>query len=109
MRAEALYAASLTFAQAIGDRRPAAILLNDLGEMALHRGDMQRALTLHLDALALARVLGDQRAIARLLNGLRAVARTAGDLGLPPPTLKKVLRSTSAWTTSAGWHGRCTA
>jgi predicted ATPase/transcriptional regulator with XRE-family HTH domain len=81
VRAEVLYAASLTLAQAIGDRRLVAILLNDLGEMALHRGDTQHALTLHREALALARALGDQRAIAQLLSGLGIASRAAGDLG----------------------------
>ncbi|HEU5097935.1 MAG TPA: tetratricopeptide repeat protein [Roseiflexaceae bacterium] len=80
VRAEALYAASLTLAQAYGDQRRVALLLNDLGEMALLRGDTQRAMTLHQEALALARRLGDKRVIAQLLNGIGTVARTAEDL-----------------------------
>jgi predicted ATPase/transcriptional regulator with XRE-family HTH domain len=80
VRAESQYAASLTLAQALGDQRRVAILLNDLGEMALNRGDTQRAMTLHREALALARTLGDQRAIAQLLIGLGMASRVAGDL-----------------------------
>jgi tetratricopeptide (TPR) repeat protein len=80
VRAEALFAQSLTLARALGDLCRVALLLNDLGELALHRGDTAQATTLYTEGLALARAADDQSAVAQLLLGLGDVARAQGDL-----------------------------
>ncbi len=66
-RAEALFTQGLALARASGDSRRIALLLNDLAEQALHRGDVERATTLCAEGLPLARESGDRSATARLL------------------------------------------
>jgi len=80
LRAQALFAQSLTLARALGDPRRVALLLNDLAELALHRGDTARAMTLCAEGLALARAAHNQSAAARLLLGLGDVVKAQGDM-----------------------------
>jgi predicted ATPase/DNA-binding XRE family transcriptional regulator len=109
VRAEALYTTSLALAQEHGDRHRVALLLNDLGEMALNRGDLERAVALHSEGLVLARALGDQGEIAQLLVGLGLALRASGDLVAATAALEEGFqihqslddRNRTAWTLHA--------
>src|SRR5262245_25777837 len=81
VRAEELFAQSLTLARAIGDPHRAALLLNDIAKLALHRGEAAQAAALRADGLALARAADDRAAVTQLLLGLGDVVRAQGDLG----------------------------
>src|SRR5439155_20098940 len=63
----------------LGDRFNLAILLNNLGNVALMQGDHAGARSRHEEALTLRRELGDKWGIAICLVGLGGAAVLAGD------------------------------
>jgi tetratricopeptide (TPR) repeat protein len=81
LRAEELFVQGLTLARAIGDPHRTALLLNDIAELALQRGEAAQAAALCAEGLALARAADDRAAVAHLLLGLGNVVRAQGDLG----------------------------
>lgn len=70
---------ALTLAQAAGDRRQLASILNSLGNYFLGEGDFDRAGSLHRQALAIREELGPRRAIADSLTNVGLVSASTGD------------------------------
>jgi predicted ATPase/class 3 adenylate cyclase len=70
---------ALGLAEELGDKRDAAALNHDLGEIAATQGDLQRARTHHERALALRQELGTRSGIAHALSGLVDVSLRDGD------------------------------
>ena len=71
---------SLAIRRALGDRRGAAISLNNLGMLARDQEDLEAARGLHEESLAIARELGNRNGIARSLGNLGIVALDRLDL-----------------------------
>jgi hypothetical protein len=65
-----LYEESLRLATELGDRRRQAQVMDNLGRLAFHSGDGERAATLCSRSLALWRDLGDKRNVALVLEWL---------------------------------------
>jgi predicted ATPase/class 3 adenylate cyclase len=70
---------ALGLAEKLGDKRDAAALHHDLGEIAATQGDLPRARTHHERALALRQELGTRWGIAHALSGLVDVSVRDGD------------------------------
>jgi predicted ATPase/class 3 adenylate cyclase len=76
--AQTRFAAALTLAREVGDRRTAAEALGSLGILAAHQHDVQRATVCLEESLAIARELGSSRSAARALNNLGVMAYFEG-------------------------------
>ncbi|HEX9371734.1 MAG TPA: tetratricopeptide repeat protein, partial [Roseiflexaceae bacterium] len=81
IRAEELFAQGLTLARALGDSHRTALLLNDMAEQALQRGEAAQAAALCAEGLAFARAADDRAAVAHLLLGLGDVVWAQGEVG----------------------------
>src|SRR5262249_4604233 len=79
-RAQGLHVEALPILERVGTAAERALCLNNLGVLALFRGDLAAAEAYHRQALAQRQEGGDVRGQASSLNNLGQVARFAGDL-----------------------------
>jgi predicted ATPase/DNA-binding SARP family transcriptional activator/DNA-binding CsgD family transcriptional regulator len=84
-RADAEFEAARALARQAGDRRVAAIALNQLGRTAHETGAYDRVDALCEEALATFRLLGEPALIARAVRNLAAVALWRGDYARAAP------------------------
>lgn len=70
---------ALALYRLLGDERSVARMLANLGSVAIHEGDHQRAIALYEETMPLFRAAGDDRALAVTLSNLASMAKAAGD------------------------------
>ena len=73
-RANAIYEEALALCRQLGDQWMIAVVLNNLGSVAMQQGDWNGAEVLLQETLAIRRALGDQRGAAIALGNLAEVA-----------------------------------
>ena len=88
----------LAAARLAGDRRQEAAALVDSGFVAIHHGDVRRALPLLNEALMIARQLGDRPLESDVLGNLGLAALSAGQL---VPALARAWRRANVFTSPA--------
>jgi len=74
-QAGAYYQAGLALAQALGDKRHCALLLDRLSRVACRRGDYAQATTLNEQSIDLYRALGNQGGLDEALRHCAAIAK----------------------------------
>ena len=75
-----MYAEALASARAFGDQRSEAHIAQELGAVATHLGDVERATTLLAESLASFRKWADSLGIARCLMGLADLQQVYGHM-----------------------------
>ena len=74
-----LYQESLLIRQAIGDRFAIALVVNNLGSVALAQGHYDQARQLCQESLTTRRAIGDRRGVAGALSSLGSIASAQGE------------------------------
>ncbi len=74
-----LYGEALAIYRSIGQDRGIAVVLTNLGNLAMDQLDWDRALALQEEALGLYRHIGDHRGVAWSLTNIGAIHRVRGD------------------------------
>jgi predicted ATPase/class 3 adenylate cyclase/Tfp pilus assembly protein PilF len=82
---------ALELFRALGRPREVVFALSELGWIALHRGELDRAEELVAEASELARASGDDRAVAAALDAAAAAAEGRGDLARARSLSEEVL------------------
>jgi tetratricopeptide (TPR) repeat protein len=79
-QAEPLYAEALAMARALGDQHSEASIAQALGEVAIHRGDIEQATILLAESLSSFRKWADALGIARCLIGFVNLRQAQKDM-----------------------------
>jgi tetratricopeptide (TPR) repeat protein len=101
-----LYRRSLDLKRRTGDLNGAAIMLNNLGHLALEQGDMKTAVPILEESLALQREIGDPWGVIFPLHNLATAALEQGDLArareLYEESLAMRRKSADVWSVAIG-------